>query len=95
MALVWRQFLDIGSGIPTVGNVHEIAQANAPECRVVSVEKTGGPWCTANSCCSTTTRPWRSRRTSAIPSSRTALLNVDEPIGRLARYHDMLAPAVT
>jgi hypothetical protein len=33
-----RQFLDIGSGIPTVGNVHEIAQAMAPECRIVYVD---------------------------------------------------------
>jgi SAM-dependent methyltransferase len=29
------QFLDIGSGIPTVGNVHEIAQRAHPEARVV------------------------------------------------------------
>jgi SAM-dependent methyltransferase len=34
-----RQFLDIGSGIPTVGNVHEIAQQAAPSCRVVYVDK--------------------------------------------------------
>ncbi|MEV4197666.1 SAM-dependent methyltransferase [Micromonospora globbae] len=33
-----RQFLDIGSGIPTVGNVHEIAQRGAPESRVVYVD---------------------------------------------------------
>jgi hypothetical protein len=33
-----RQFLDIGSGIPTVGNVHEIAQRSAPEARVVYVD---------------------------------------------------------
>jgi SAM-dependent methyltransferase len=33
-----RQFLDIGSGVPTVGNVHEIAQALAPETRVVYVD---------------------------------------------------------
>jgi hypothetical protein len=33
-----RQFLDIGSGIPTVGHVHEIAQAAAPESRVVFVD---------------------------------------------------------
>ncbi|HEY8533073.1 MAG TPA: SAM-dependent methyltransferase [Micromonospora sp.] len=33
-----RQFLDIGSGIPTVGNVHEIAQRAAPESRVVYVD---------------------------------------------------------
>jgi len=30
-----RQFLDLGSGIPTVGNVHEIAQRAAPESKVV------------------------------------------------------------
>jgi S-adenosyl methyltransferase len=33
-----RQFLDIGSGIPTAGNVHEIAQGVAPESRVVYVD---------------------------------------------------------
>jgi SAM-dependent methyltransferase len=33
-----RQFLDIGSGIPTVGNVHEIAQRIEPESRVVYVD---------------------------------------------------------
>jgi hypothetical protein len=30
-----RQFLDIGSGIPTQGNVHEIAQQVSPDARVV------------------------------------------------------------
>jgi hypothetical protein len=33
-----RQFLDIGSGIPTEGNVHEIAQRAAPGSRVVYVD---------------------------------------------------------
>jgi SAM-dependent methyltransferase len=33
-----RQFLDIGSGIPTVGNVHEIAAELAPDTRVVYVD---------------------------------------------------------
>ena len=33
-----RQFLDIGSGIPTVGHVHEIAQHTAPDARVVYVD---------------------------------------------------------
>jgi SAM-dependent methyltransferase len=32
------QFLDIGSGIPTMGNVHEIAQQAAPGARVVYVD---------------------------------------------------------
>jgi len=30
-----RQFLDIGTGLPAAGSVHEIAQAVSPECRVV------------------------------------------------------------
>lgn len=30
-----RQFLDLGSGIPTVGNVHEIAQQGDPTARIV------------------------------------------------------------
>jgi hypothetical protein len=33
-----RQFLDLGSGIPTVGNVHEIARKAAPEAHVVYVD---------------------------------------------------------
>ena len=32
------QFLDIGSGLPTVGNVHEIAQGASPATRVVYVD---------------------------------------------------------
>ncbi|MFS8101252.1 SAM-dependent methyltransferase [Lentzea alba] len=34
-----RQFLDIGSGIPTVANVHEVAQERDPEARIVYVDK--------------------------------------------------------
>ncbi|GGV23557.1 hypothetical protein GCM10010277_03220 [Streptomyces longisporoflavus] len=30
-----RQFLDIGTGIPTAPNLHQIVQAIAPDCRVV------------------------------------------------------------
>ena len=33
-----RQFLDIGSGIPTQGNVHEVAQHAAPDSRVAYVD---------------------------------------------------------
>lgn len=32
------QFLDLGSGIPTVGNVHDIAQAMNPDARVAYVD---------------------------------------------------------
>ncbi len=33
-----RQFLDLGTGIPTSPNVHEAAQQAAPQCRVVYVD---------------------------------------------------------
>jgi hypothetical protein len=33
-----RQFIDLGSGLPTQGNVHEIAQAIAADARVVYVD---------------------------------------------------------
>ncbi|MFD5114756.1 MULTISPECIES: SAM-dependent methyltransferase [unclassified Streptomyces] len=32
------QFLDIGSGIPTYGNVHEVAEAASPDARVLYVD---------------------------------------------------------
>jgi O-methyltransferase involved in polyketide biosynthesis len=33
-----RQFLDIGTGLPTADNTHEVAQRVAPECRIVYVD---------------------------------------------------------
>jgi hypothetical protein len=33
-----RQFLDIGTGIPTANNTHEVAQAIAPDSRIVYVD---------------------------------------------------------
>jgi S-adenosyl methyltransferase len=33
-----RQFLDIGTGLPTADNTHEVAQSIAPDCRIVYVD---------------------------------------------------------
>jgi hypothetical protein len=33
-----RQFLDIGTGLPTMENTHEVAQSVAPESKIVSVD---------------------------------------------------------
>lgn len=33
-----RQLLDIGTGLPTANNTHQVAQADAPECRIVYVD---------------------------------------------------------
>ncbi|WP_235490907.1 SAM-dependent methyltransferase, partial [Frankia sp. AvcI1] len=42
-----RQFLDIGSGMPTMGNVHEVAYGVAPDARVAYVDN--DPVAVANS----------------------------------------------
>jgi hypothetical protein len=36
--LGWRQFLDIGTGLPVAGAVHGVAQRLAPQSRVVYVD---------------------------------------------------------
>ncbi|GAB3726516.1 hypothetical protein GCM10027590_31850 [Nocardiopsis nanhaiensis] len=41
-----RQFLDIGTGMPTANNTHGVAQAVAPECRVVYVDNDPSYSCT-------------------------------------------------
>jgi len=33
-----RQFLDVGTGLPTASNTHQVAQAVAPACRIVYVD---------------------------------------------------------
>jgi hypothetical protein len=33
-----RQFLDVGTGLPTANNTHEVAQSVAPESRIVYVD---------------------------------------------------------
>jgi S-adenosyl methyltransferase len=33
-----RQFLDIGTGLPTMQNTHQVAQGVAPECKIVYVD---------------------------------------------------------
>jgi O-methyltransferase involved in polyketide biosynthesis len=33
-----RQFIDIGTGLPTAENTHEVAQAISPDCRVIYVD---------------------------------------------------------
>jgi SAM-dependent methyltransferase len=60
-----RQFLDIGTGIPTASNTHEVAQAVAPESRVVYVDN--DPIVLAHA---------RALLVSA-PEGRTAYLNAD------------------
>ena len=60
-----RQFLDIGTGLPTTSNVHEVAQAIAPSARVVYVDN--DPLVLAHA---------RALLTSA-PEGRTAYIQAD------------------
>ena len=68
-----RQFLDIGTGLPTTNNVHEVAQAAAPSSRVVYVDN--DPMVLAHA---------RALLTSS-PAGRTAYIQADlrEPSGIL------------
>ena len=60
-----RQFLDIGTGLPTTNNVHEVAQTVDPSCRVVYVDN--DPLVLAHA---------RALLTSA-PEGRTAYIHAD------------------
>jgi hypothetical protein len=75
-----RQFLDIGTGIPSANNTHEVAQAVAPESRIVYVDK--DPIVLAHA---------RALLTSA-PEGQTAYLDADanDPDTILARAAGIL-----
>lgn len=60
-----RQFLDIGTGLPTTNNVHEVAQGIVPECRVLYCDN--DPMVLAHA---------RALLTSA-PEGRTAFIHAD------------------
>jgi hypothetical protein len=84
-----RQFLDLGSAIPTVGNVHEIAQRADPNCRVAYVDIEGiavahsrellrhNPLATA------THADLRDTGTVLTAPTVTGLLDFDQPIALL------------
>ncbi len=84
-----RQFLDIGSGIPTVGNVHEVAKLADPSARIAYVDN--DPVAVAQSRAmlagveGTTAVQGDLRSPNAIVESADvrSVLDFDEPIGLL------------
>ena len=71
-----RQFLDIGTGIPSAGNVHDVAQEIAPESRVLYVDNDPivlvharalmagtrrGRWRSSRPTCASRRRSWATR----------------------------------
>ena len=78
-----RQFLDIGTGIPTANNTHEVAQRAAPDSRIVYVHNDpivlaharalltsdpGEPPITSMPTCATPARSWRRRHGLVRPA---------------------------
>jgi SAM-dependent methyltransferase len=85
-----RQFLDLGPGLPTAENVHQVAQKADPEARIVYVDNDpivlafGGALLAQNA--RTAVVPGDLRRPAAVldhPRTR-ALIDFSEPVGVLA-----------
>src|SRR6185436_98130 len=84
-----RQFIDIGCGLPTQGNVHEIAQSAAPDARIVYVDN--DPVVTAHARALLEGNPLvavvqaDARDTDELLADKalTGLIDVTEPVGVL------------
>jgi S-adenosyl methyltransferase len=81
-----RQFLDIGTGIPTANNTHEVAQSVTPDCRVVYVDN--DPIVLAHARALLTSTPQGAtsyidadlRDTATILGQAAATLDFDKPV---------------
>jgi S-adenosyl methyltransferase len=84
-----RQFIDVGTGLPTPDNTHEIAQRVAPECRVVYVDN--DPLVLAHARALLTPTPQGScdyidadmRDTDAIVAAAAQTLDLTQPVAVL------------
>jgi hypothetical protein len=81
-----RQFLDVGTGLPTVGNTHEVAQRAAPRSRIVYVDN--DPIVLAHARALLTSSPQGAtayldadlRNTAAILAAAAGTLDFSEPV---------------
>ncbi|MET8873795.1 SAM-dependent methyltransferase [Nocardia sp. NPDC004604] len=100
-----RQFLDIGTGLPTMQNTHEVAQSVAPESKVVYVDNDPLVLATARALLTSTTPEGVTTYVDAdfhdpelIVSDARNVLNFNEPIavmfmgvlGHAKSYEDLL-----
>jgi SAM-dependent methyltransferase len=80
-----RQFLDIGTGIPTAHNTHEVAQSVDPACRVVYVDNDPMVLAHARALLTSVTAPTAyidadARDTATILARATATLDFSQPV---------------
>jgi hypothetical protein len=93
-----RQFLDLGSGIPTLGNVHEEAQKAAPDSKVVYVDidpvavAHSRHILTGNGNATAIQGDLRNVETILADPSVRGLLDSDDPVGIIGRFRDALVP---
>lgn len=81
-----RQFLDVGTGLPTVDNTHQVAQRAAPESRIVYVDN--DPLVLAHAQALLTSTPEGSthyidmdlHQPEAIVAAAGEILDLDEPV---------------
>jgi O-methyltransferase involved in polyketide biosynthesis len=85
-----RQFLDIGTGLPTMQNTHEVAQAGAPDATVVYVDNDPLVLAHARALLRSTTAQGRTvyvdadyRRPERIVAAAREVLDLDRPVGVL------------
>jgi hypothetical protein len=84
-----EQFLDLGSGLPTAGNVHDVAQALNPTCRVVYVDiapdivTKGYSVLAGNDSAAVVCADLRQPEQVLDAAQRTGLLDLDAPVAVL------------
>ncbi|GAA3729219.1 SAM-dependent methyltransferase [Plantactinospora mayteni] len=82
-----RQFLDVGTGLPSADNTHEVAQSLDPRCRVVYIDN--DPLVMAHACALLTSAPGGScdyveadlRQPDTILAAARQTLDFSQPIG--------------
>jgi SAM-dependent methyltransferase len=80
-----RQFLDVGTGIPTANNTHEVAQSVDPACRVVYVDNDPMVLAHARALLTSVTAPTAyidadARDTPRILAEAGRVLDFDQPV---------------
>lgn len=80
-----RQFLDIGTGLPTAENVHEAAQAVAPSAHVVYVDNDRASWVVC-----THSELFLPRMNTGEEEFRVSVISGRAPLASSSRYRNAI-----